>query len=93
MHVVKRAQIPISKNSIKLMSYYFQTDCGAGIPEYARAKRNFESDATLYEEMPLQTAIIVRSPESHPSSLISANDLNGKIIVAGIDDGKAFIYD
>ncbi|KAJ9601655.1 hypothetical protein L9F63_000188, partial [Diploptera punctata] len=69
-------------------------DCGVEEREYGRIKRHFETNATLYEEMPLQTAIVVRSPQLAPSSLISADNTNGKIIIAGIDDapGSVCVY-
>lgn len=70
-----------------------ETYCG-NEDEYGRIKRHYITNATLYEEMPLQTAIVVHTPQTLPSSLISADDTNGKIIVAGIDDisGSVCIY-
>ncbi|PSN45520.1 hypothetical protein C0J52_13172 [Blattella germanica] len=67
-----------------------RTDCGNGIVAYGRRKREFETNATLYQEMPLETAIIVRSPQLLPSSLLSAGDANGKIVV-GLEDAPGSI--
>ncbi|XP_021915438.1 uncharacterized protein LOC110827621 isoform X2 [Zootermopsis nevadensis] len=69
------------------------TDCGNGIVAYGRRRREIATNATLYEEMPLQTALAVYSPQLLPSSLLAASEANGKIII-GIEDapGSVCVY-
>lgn len=65
-------------------------DCGNGIVAYGRRKRESAGNGT---EMPLQTTLIVHSPQLLPSSLIHGPDSNGRIIV-GIEDtpGSVCVY-
>ncbi|KAJ4450316.1 hypothetical protein ANN_01736 [Periplaneta americana] len=67
-----------------------RVDCGNGIFAYGRRKRESAGNGT---EMPLQTTLIVHSPQLLPSSLIQGPDTNGRIIV-GIEDtpGSVCVY-
>ncbi|XP_023726058.1 uncharacterized protein LOC111874636 isoform X2 [Cryptotermes secundus] len=69
------------------------TDCGNGIISYGRRRREAITSATLYEEMPLEMSLKVYSPQLIPSSLLSASETNGKILV-GVEDtsGSVCIY-
>lgn len=68
------------------------TDCGNGIIAYGRRRRD-TANAKLYEEMPLYTLLAVYSPKLISSSLLSASETNGKILI-GVEDtpGSVCIY-
>lgn len=71
----------LSKFMLSNLDSFIQTDCGNGIIAYGRRRRDTATNAKLYEEMPLYTLLAVYSPKLIPSSLLSASETNGKILI------------
>lgn len=80
----------LSKFTLNKLDCFIQTDCGNGITSYGRRRRDTATNAQLYEEMPLYTMLAVYSPKLVPSSLLSASDTNGKIVI-GVMEGECEI--